>query len=68
MSLVCIWHIGLLFKVAYDMREDIMWTRFLGPFVSDTHSFAAVCRCYCFVVDPARHRCPRRQLRRLYLF
>jgi len=45
-----------------------MWTRFLGPFVSHTHSFAAVCRCYCFVVDPVRHRRPRRQLRRLYLF
>ena len=45
-----------------------MRIRFLGPFVSDTHSFATVCRCYCFVVYPIRHCRPRRQLRRLYLF
>jgi hypothetical protein len=45
-----------------------MWIRLLGPFVSDTHSFAAVCRCYCFVAHPTRHRRSRRQLRRLYLF
>jgi hypothetical protein len=33
-----------------------MRIRFLGPLVTDTLSFAAVCRCYCFVVEPIRHR------------